>query len=111
MLYTKVFIFFDGYFSLVSGELRSVRGWFDRVGQLPACTKAVQKILPGKDLNALKNFLQKQPAPHSQRRENLPNEVYYLLSLGAKKRGKSEINKRGGGGGREWDPDCEHVVF
>ncbi|XP_053492097.1 methionine--tRNA ligase, cytoplasmic isoform X3 [Ictalurus furcatus] len=61
--------------ALEAGELRSVRGWFDRVGQLPACTKAVQKILPGKDLNALKNFLQKQPAPHSQRRENLPNET------------------------------------
>lgn len=58
----------------VSGDLRSVRGWFERVGQLPACTKAVQKILPGKDLNALKNFLQKQPASHTQ--QNVPTEVY-----------------------------------
>lgn len=66
------------WYSLVSGELRSVQGWFQRVGELPACTKAVQKILLGKEQNALKNFLQKQPAAQAQRRENLPSEVHCL---------------------------------
>ncbi|MCJ8729412.1 hypothetical protein PDJAM_G00105960 [Pangasius djambal] len=61
--------------ALEAGELRSVQGWFERVGQLPACTTAVQKILPGKDLKALKTFLQKQPAPHTQQKENLPSET------------------------------------
>lgn len=80
------------FFPLLSGELCSVRGWFDRVGQLPACKKAVQKILPGKELDALKNFLQKQPAPPTQRRENLATEVHDLPSLGTEKR-KSKILK------------------
>uniref|UniRef100_A0AAR2KIG2 Methionine--tRNA ligase, cytoplasmic n=1 Tax=Pygocentrus nattereri TaxID=42514 RepID=A0AAR2KIG2_PYGNA len=52
------------------GELPSVRGWFKRVSQVPACEAAVQRVLQGKGLDALKNFLQKQPAPHIQRRDS-----------------------------------------
>ncbi|XP_036427075.1 methionine--tRNA ligase, cytoplasmic isoform X2 [Colossoma macropomum] len=56
-----------------AGELPSVRGWFERVGQLPACEAAVQRVLLGKGLDALKSFLQKQPAPHIQRRDSPPS--------------------------------------
>ncbi|KAI4871650.1 hypothetical protein NFI96_019898 [Prochilodus magdalenae] len=56
-----------------AGEFPSVRGWFERVGQLPACEAAVQRVLKGKGLDALKNFLQKQPAPHIQRRDSPPS--------------------------------------
>ncbi|KAL7891665.1 hypothetical protein AOLI_G00011410 [Acnodon oligacanthus] len=55
-----------------AGELPSVRDWFKRVSQLPACEAAVQRVLQGKGLDALKNFLQKQPAPHIQRRDSPP---------------------------------------
>ncbi|XP_066520845.1 methionine--tRNA ligase, cytoplasmic [Hoplias malabaricus] len=56
-----------------SGESQSVRGWFERVGQLPACEVAIQRVLHGKGLDALKSFLQKQPAPHLQRRDSPPS--------------------------------------
>uniref|UniRef100_A0AAR2LTB2 Methionine--tRNA ligase, cytoplasmic n=1 Tax=Pygocentrus nattereri TaxID=42514 RepID=A0AAR2LTB2_PYGNA len=57
-------------FSKMLFKLPSVRGWFKRVSQVPACEAAVQRVLQGKGLDALKNFLQKQPAPHIQRRDS-----------------------------------------
>lgn len=97
--YISKYLSFGVYFSLVSGELHSVRGWFERVGLLPACTKAVQKILPGKELDALKNFLQKQPASQAQR--SVPSEVHCL------KKQKHNYLKQ-----IKWknEPHCEHVV-
>ncbi|XP_062853536.1 methionine--tRNA ligase, cytoplasmic isoform X2 [Trichomycterus rosablanca] len=55
-----------------AGELGCVRGWFERVAQLPACIKAVEKIQQGKGLDSLKSFLQKQPAPHTLHRDKQP---------------------------------------
>lgn len=54
---------------LFLGDVQSVRGWFERVGQLPACEAAAQRVLHGKG-PALKSFLQKQPAPHIQRKDS-----------------------------------------
>lgn len=55
-------------FSL-AGDLRFVRGWFDRVGVLSACQTAAQKVLHEKSSEALKAFLQKLPAAQTQRRD------------------------------------------
>ncbi|XP_041097683.1 methionine--tRNA ligase, cytoplasmic isoform X2 [Polyodon spathula] len=50
------------------GDLKALRGWFERVCAVAACRKAVESILKGKGLQGLKPYLQKQPAP-SQRAE------------------------------------------
>uniref|UniRef100_A0A673G455 Methionine--tRNA ligase, cytoplasmic n=1 Tax=Sinocyclocheilus rhinocerous TaxID=307959 RepID=A0A673G455_9TELE len=50
-----------------SSELRSVRGWFERVGDLAACQAAANRVLHGKGVEALKTFLQKHPATQTQR--------------------------------------------
>ncbi|XP_050968662.1 methionine--tRNA ligase, cytoplasmic isoform X2 [Labeo rohita] len=47
-----------------AGELRTVHGWFDRVGDLAACQTAAHKVLHGKGVEALKTFLQKHPVTH-----------------------------------------------
>uniref|UniRef100_A0A671SDB7 Methionine--tRNA ligase, cytoplasmic n=1 Tax=Sinocyclocheilus anshuiensis TaxID=1608454 RepID=A0A671SDB7_9TELE len=49
-----------------SCELRSVRGWFERVGDLAACQAAANRVLHGKGVEALKTFLQKHPATQTQ---------------------------------------------
>ncbi|XP_076870219.1 methionine--tRNA ligase, cytoplasmic isoform X2 [Brachyhypopomus gauderio] len=59
----------DPGFGVDVGELQLVRGWFKRVGLLPACETASQKVLQGKGLESLKTFLQKQPAPHTQQKD------------------------------------------
>ncbi|XP_012696681.2 methionine--tRNA ligase, cytoplasmic isoform X2 [Clupea harengus] len=51
---------------LKTSELKSTRTWFERVGVLPACQASVQTVLKGKGVEALKGYLQKQPAPHGQ---------------------------------------------
>ncbi len=56
-----------------AGELRSVRGWFERVGGLQACQAAAHRVLQGKGVEALKTFLQKQPATQTQRRDSPTN--------------------------------------
>lgn len=43
----------------------SVRAWFDRVGAMHSCQSAAQKVLQGKGLQAMKSYMQKQPAPQS----------------------------------------------
>ncbi|XP_016107335.1 methionine--tRNA ligase, cytoplasmic [Sinocyclocheilus grahami] len=55
------------------GELRSVRGWFERVGDLAACQAAANRVLQGKGVEALKTFLQKHPATQTQRRDSPTN--------------------------------------
>ncbi|XP_051562038.1 methionine--tRNA ligase, cytoplasmic-like isoform X1 [Myxocyprinus asiaticus] len=52
--------------SFEAGDLRFVRGWFERVSVLAACQTAAQRVLQGKGIKAMKTFLQKQPA---QRRD------------------------------------------
>ncbi|XP_046870210.1 methionine--tRNA ligase, cytoplasmic isoform X2 [Hypomesus transpacificus] len=52
--------------------LKSVQGWFERVGALQACKAAARKVLQGRGLEALKGYLQKQPAPQSQHRDMQP---------------------------------------
>ncbi|XP_028854259.1 methionine--tRNA ligase, cytoplasmic isoform X2 [Denticeps clupeoides] len=47
--------------SLRPAELTSVFTWFERVGALPACQSAAQRVLQGRGQAALKGFLQKQP--------------------------------------------------
>ena len=65
--------------STVLQGLKSVQGWFERVGALQACKAAARKVLQGRGLEALKGYLQKQPAPQSQHRDmqpcNSPPEV------------------------------------
>ncbi|XP_026121704.1 methionine--tRNA ligase, cytoplasmic isoform X1 [Carassius auratus] len=56
-----------------AGELRSVRGWFERVGGLKACQTAAHRVLQGKGVEALKTFLQKLPATQTQRRDSPTN--------------------------------------
>uniref|UniRef100_A0A673G4X4 Methionine--tRNA ligase, cytoplasmic n=1 Tax=Sinocyclocheilus rhinocerous TaxID=307959 RepID=A0A673G4X4_9TELE len=56
-----------------SSELRSVRGWFERVGDLAACQAAANRVLHGKGVEALKTFLQKHPATQTQRRDSPTN--------------------------------------
>ncbi|KAG9340630.1 hypothetical protein JZ751_021186 [Albula glossodonta] len=51
--------------------LSAVHRWFERVGLLEACQVASQLVINGKGA-ALKTFLQKQPVPHSQRRDPQP---------------------------------------
>ncbi|XP_049590837.1 methionine--tRNA ligase, cytoplasmic isoform X1 [Syngnathus scovelli] len=51
--------------SLASGEPKSVRVWFDRVAALQSCASASRKVLQGKGLQAMKSFMQRQPAPQS----------------------------------------------
>ncbi|XP_017264025.1 methionine--tRNA ligase, cytoplasmic isoform X2 [Kryptolebias marmoratus] len=48
-----------------SSEHESVRTWFDRVAALHSCQSAAQKVLQGKGLQAMKSYVQKQPAPPS----------------------------------------------
>ncbi|XP_019900678.2 methionine--tRNA ligase, cytoplasmic isoform X3 [Esox lucius] len=62
---------------LVLGDQGKVQNWFERVGMLAACESAAQEVLQGKGLKseALKAYMQKQPAPpHSQaqKRDNQP---------------------------------------
>ncbi|XP_051985562.1 methionine--tRNA ligase, cytoplasmic isoform X2 [Xyrauchen texanus] len=52
--------------SFEAGDLRFVRGWFERVSVLAACQSAAHRVLQGKGIKAMKTFLQKQPA---QRRD------------------------------------------
>uniref|UniRef100_A0A8C2BFY3 Methionine--tRNA ligase, cytoplasmic n=1 Tax=Cyprinus carpio TaxID=7962 RepID=A0A8C2BFY3_CYPCA len=56
-----------------AGELRFVRGWFERVGGLEACQTSVRRVLQGKGVEALKTFLQKLPATQTQRRDSPTN--------------------------------------
>uniref|UniRef100_A0A673GYV8 Methionine--tRNA ligase, cytoplasmic n=1 Tax=Sinocyclocheilus rhinocerous TaxID=307959 RepID=A0A673GYV8_9TELE len=56
-----------------AGELRSVRGWFQRVGGLEACQTAARRVLQGKGVEALKTFLQKHPATQTPRRDSPTN--------------------------------------
>ncbi|XP_037108694.1 methionine--tRNA ligase, cytoplasmic isoform X1 [Syngnathus acus] len=51
--------------SLASGEPKSVRVWFDRVAASQSCVSASHKVLQGKGLQAMKSFMQRQPAPQS----------------------------------------------
>ncbi|KAI1899967.1 hypothetical protein AGOR_G00067380 [Albula goreensis] len=57
--------------NFMPGDLPQVRRWFERVGLLEACQAASQTVINGKGA-ALKTFLQKQPVPHSQRRDPQP---------------------------------------
>ncbi|KAM6977853.1 methionine--tRNA ligase, cytoplasmic [Aplochiton taeniatus] len=52
--------------SLATGDHKTLQGWFERVGDVPACQAAVQRVLQGKGQETLKSYLQKHPAPHSQ---------------------------------------------
>ncbi|XP_041835884.1 methionine--tRNA ligase, cytoplasmic isoform X2 [Melanotaenia boesemani] len=59
--------------SLASGEQKSVKTWFDRVAAMHSCQSAAQKVLQGKGLQAMKSFMQRQPAPQSsQCRDSQP---------------------------------------
>ncbi|XP_013859609.1 methionine--tRNA ligase, cytoplasmic isoform X2 [Austrofundulus limnaeus] len=51
--------------SLALSEHVSVRAWFDRVAVMHSCQSAAQKVLQGKGLQAMKSYMQKQPAPQS----------------------------------------------
>ncbi|XP_072237935.1 methionine--tRNA ligase, cytoplasmic [Leuresthes tenuis] len=51
--------------SLASGEHKSVKNWFDRVAAMHSCQSAAQKVLQGKGLQAMKSYMQRQPAPQS----------------------------------------------
>ncbi|KAK0148214.1 Methionine--tRNA ligase, cytoplasmic [Merluccius polli] len=56
--------------SLALGESKAVQAWFERLAGEKACQAAAQRVLQGKGLEALKSFMQRQPAPHfSQRRD------------------------------------------
>ncbi len=50
-----------------------MRGWFERVGGLEACQAAARRVLQGNGVEALKTFLQKQPATPTQRRDGPAN--------------------------------------
>ncbi|KAM9758925.1 methionine--tRNA ligase, cytoplasmic isoform 2-T2 [Menidia menidia] len=58
--------------TLVSDEHKSVRTWFDRVAALHSCQSAAQKVLQGKGLQAMKSFMQRQPAPQSSQCRDSP---------------------------------------
>uniref|UniRef100_A0A8C8A0T7 Methionine--tRNA ligase, cytoplasmic n=2 Tax=Oryzias sinensis TaxID=183150 RepID=A0A8C8A0T7_9TELE len=61
----------DSSFTL--GEHNSVKTWFDRVAAVHSCQSAVQKVLQGKGLQAMKSYMQRQPAPqNSQCRDAQP---------------------------------------
>ncbi|XP_062401818.1 methionine--tRNA ligase, cytoplasmic isoform X1 [Sardina pilchardus] len=49
---------------LKMGELQSTKTWFEQVGVLPACEASARIVFKGKGVEALKGYLQKQPAPH-----------------------------------------------
>uniref|UniRef100_A0A8C5APP0 Methionine--tRNA ligase, cytoplasmic n=1 Tax=Gadus morhua TaxID=8049 RepID=A0A8C5APP0_GADMO len=51
------------------GEWRCVQAWFERLAGEEACQAAVLKVLPGKGLEVLKPFVQRQPAPASSQQE------------------------------------------
>ncbi|XP_056129754.1 methionine--tRNA ligase, cytoplasmic [Lampris incognitus] len=51
--------------NLTSGEHKFVRAWFDHMVGIQACQAAAQKLLKGKGLEAMKSFMQRQPAPGS----------------------------------------------
>ncbi|KAJ3602201.1 hypothetical protein NHX12_029960 [Muraenolepis orangiensis] len=53
--------------SLALGECKSVQAWFERLAGEKACQAAAQRVLQGKGLEALKSFMQRQPA--GQRRD------------------------------------------
>uniref|UniRef100_A0A667WWS3 Methionine--tRNA ligase, cytoplasmic n=1 Tax=Myripristis murdjan TaxID=586833 RepID=A0A667WWS3_9TELE len=44
---------------------KSVQAWFDRVAAIQGCQAAAQKVLQGKGLQGMKNYMQRQPAPQS----------------------------------------------
>uniref|UniRef100_A0A8C5BLQ1 Methionine--tRNA ligase, cytoplasmic n=1 Tax=Gadus morhua TaxID=8049 RepID=A0A8C5BLQ1_GADMO len=52
------------------GEWRCVQAWFERLAGEEACQAAVLKVLPGKGLEVLKPFVQRQPAPASSQRRD-----------------------------------------
>ncbi|XP_016525580.1 methionine--tRNA ligase, cytoplasmic isoform X1 [Poecilia formosa] len=52
--------------SLVLSDHKSVKAWFDRVAAVRGCQSAAQKVLQGKGLEAMKSYMQKQPAPQSR---------------------------------------------
>ncbi|XP_073708724.1 methionine--tRNA ligase, cytoplasmic [Garra rufa] len=58
-----------------AGELRCVRGWFDRVCDLAECQTAAQRVLKGKGVEALKTYLQKHPVTHTQHRDSPTNNT------------------------------------
>ncbi|XP_024125643.1 methionine--tRNA ligase, cytoplasmic [Oryzias melastigma] len=61
----------DSSFTL--GEHPSVKTWFDQVAAVHSCQSAVQKVLQGKGLQAMKSYMQRQPAPpNSQCRDAQP---------------------------------------
>lgn len=64
-----------------AGELRSVCGWFEWVGGLEACQAAARRVLQGNGVEALKTFLQKQPATQTQRRDSPAYEVHRNHSI------------------------------
>ncbi|XP_057703251.1 methionine--tRNA ligase, cytoplasmic isoform X2 [Corythoichthys intestinalis] len=51
--------------TLTSGEHKSLKVWFDHVASLQSCVSASHKVLQGKGLQAMKSFMQRQPAPQS----------------------------------------------
>ncbi|XP_048878717.1 methionine--tRNA ligase, cytoplasmic isoform X1 [Brienomyrus brachyistius] len=56
--------------SFLPGDSRHVAAWFERVTALPACQAAARSILNEKGGKAaLRNFVQRQPMPHTQRRD------------------------------------------
>ncbi|MEQ2224126.1 Methionine--tRNA ligase, cytoplasmic [Ilyodon furcidens] len=59
--------------SLTLGDNKSAKAWFDRVAAMRGCQSAAQKVLQGKGLEAMKGYMQKQPAPQSnQGRDTQP---------------------------------------
>uniref|UniRef100_A0A3P9HWF0 Methionine--tRNA ligase, cytoplasmic n=1 Tax=Oryzias latipes TaxID=8090 RepID=A0A3P9HWF0_ORYLA len=61
----------DSSFTL--GEHNSVKTWFDQVAAVHSCQSAVKKVLQGKGLQAMKSYMQRQPAPqNSQCRDAQP---------------------------------------
>ncbi|XP_077581657.1 methionine--tRNA ligase, cytoplasmic isoform X1 [Stigmatopora nigra] len=51
--------------ALSSGEDQTLKAWFSRVASSPSCVSASHKVLKGKGLQAIKSFMQRQPAPQS----------------------------------------------
>ncbi|XP_023180935.1 methionine--tRNA ligase, cytoplasmic isoform X1 [Xiphophorus maculatus] len=52
--------------SLELSDHKSAKAWFDRVAAVRGCQSAAQKVLQGKGLEAMKSYMQKQPAPQSR---------------------------------------------
>ncbi|KAL2091441.1 hypothetical protein ACEWY4_013704 [Coilia grayii] len=57
------------------GELKSTRSWFEAVGVMPACKASAQSVFKGKGLEALKGYLQKQPAPHGPQAQHKDSHI------------------------------------